>query len=62
MSPDSKATHLTSSVIAGGIAAVFSQPVDLIKNRYIMDYYYYQLSFPFNMLKQTQHSAYYINL
>lgn len=31
--PDSKVTHLSSSMIAGVVAAFASQPVDLIKNR-----------------------------
>lgn len=35
LNPDSKATHLVSSLIAGVVAAVCSQPVDLVKNRYM---------------------------
>ena len=35
LSPDSKATHLVASVMAGVVAAVCSQPVDLAKNRYM---------------------------
>jgi len=35
MDPDSKVTHLISSIMAGIVAAFFSQPVDLVKNRYM---------------------------